>query len=192
MNGTIEPQAKRGTNYRAKRTFGEYPEGTVFPRWRLAVAGDVDEMVARKMVEPTTDPVTVKFEVPKVAEPPREAVPDADTQKKLNETETELESLRTVNAALEGKVAELERSQHARLVEWGTQTDRHAFERATDRAAVHAAQESEAAVRKELATAYDRIADLEKKVAAVEKSAAAKKEPKAKDAAKPADPTPTE
>lgn len=168
MTAVEEPKAvqNKGTNYRARRTFGTYPEGTVFPRWRLAFAGDVDEMVRRGMVEPTADPVTVKFEVPKVDEKPAEPVPDADTQKKLNEAEEVLAALRQENEGLREKVAELEKSQHARLIEWGKATDQHAFERAADAAKVREAQDAEKAVRDELRTAYDRIADLEKKLAA--------------------------
>ncbi len=172
---TTATTTAKGTNYRAKRQFGSYPRGTVFPRWRLAFAGNVDEMVKSGMVEPTTDPVVLKFEVPETEAVPKEAVPDADVQKALNASEEAHETLKTENAALRAKVAELEKAAMGRLIEWGKATDLHAAEREADAAAVRAAVEAEAAVRAELAATYDRIADLEATLAAVEKAAEAQK-----------------
>lgn len=190
MNGTtIEPAAEgRGTNYRARRALSpQIPAGTVLPRSFLVQGGNLS-FIERGLVEPTRDPVTKTFLAPKKEDLPPGVVPDRDTQEELVAAREELAQAAGASGALQTRIAELE-ALIANLKDGlAHQVEIHAVERQRDADAVRAARDAETAVRKELATAYDRIADLQALVA--DKSAPDKAPEKAPE--KPAKKTKTD
>lgn len=90
-------------NYKvAKGQFGQYPTGSVLPEYTVRQAGDVDEMVKRRVLEPTSDPVNVKLAPPKVRTTP--TVPPEATDE-LNRLNNDVTALAADNRKLVGALA---------------------------------------------------------------------------------------
>lgn len=160
----------KGTNYRVKRALSpQIPVGTVIPRSFLVQGGNLS-FIERGLVEPTHEPVTKTFLAPKKEDLPPNVVPDRDTQEELVAAQEELAQAAGVADTLRAEIAEKDKDIANLKDGLAHQVGIHAQERQRDADAVRLAREAEAAVRKELAIAYDRIADLQNALAAKEAS----------------------
>lgn len=78
-------------NYKVSRgQFGQYKAGAVLPEYAVKQAGDVAEMVKRRVLEPTSDPVNVKLAAPKVQTVPTVPAEAIEERNRLNNEVTDL------------------------------------------------------------------------------------------------------
>jgi tetratricopeptide (TPR) repeat protein len=90
-------------NYKVSRgSFGQYPAGSVLPHYAVALAGSVEEMVRRRIIEPTDAPVNVKLAPPRVQT--TTTVPD-ETIGEINRLREECEHLAGDNRKLVAAMA---------------------------------------------------------------------------------------
>lgn len=90
-------------NYKVTRgEFGQYRAGSVLPEYVVKQAGDVTEMVRRRLLEPTSDPVNVTLATPKVQTVP--TVPAAALEER-NQLSNEVVSLTADNRKLVAALA---------------------------------------------------------------------------------------
>lgn len=167
---------------RLNRQFGSRVKGVVVPRWWLANAGDVDEMIETGAVELTADPVTERFEVP--ASAPQMENPPAEMVARESDLVVALAGAKSESEALRGKVAELEVLVKNRTEAMATLSDRHNEQVVAAEARVYAAQQFEQDAKKELLKAQTEVVDLKEQLDKLRKPKADKKTPT------PADPPP--
>lgn len=108
-------------NYKVARgQFGQYKSGSVLPEYVVKQAGDVAEMVKRRVLEPTSDPVNVRLVAPKVQVSPTVPEEAIEERNRLNNEVTELaaDNRRLVGAlAAADQRAEDYKSEVAKYVE---------------------------------------------------------------------------
>ncbi len=173
---TLDAPTEALRRYRLLRTFGDRKRGEIAPRWWLANSGDVDEMVARKMVEETFDaipsnqrPFAVPDGVPQMANPPAEMVErESELVVQLAGANSEIEVLR-------GAMAEVKLTLAAREQSMAKLSDAHNAAEAKSLSLVKQAQKAEQDAKIELKKAMATIAELQKNLAALREPATAPK-----------------
>ncbi len=170
MPATLEAPSPSLKRYRLLRNFGARKRGAVVPGWWLANSGDIEEMVARKMVEETYDPIVDAFAVPDSA--PQMAAPPAEMVAHENELVIALAAANGEIDVLKGAYAEVQQTLAAREQSMAKLSDAHNAAEAKSAALVKQAQKAEQDAKIELKKATATITELNKTLAKLRDPAA--------------------